>query len=111
MAFYRYNTNVFSSKRERTYEILLQDMVDTYSDAADSTQANSTAATSPSGSATLVGGYPFRKREVDSKMVRELDGPLIDFNRQTWWYRVIDYMTHYETKCSAGTRTSAKKDH
>ena len=66
--FCRYNTSAFSSRRERTYEILLRDMYNNYSDsgghghnnnnvALSSTAAAATAAssvTSPSGD----GGSP-----------------------------------------------------
>ena len=45
MDVFRYKANVFSSKRERTYEMLLQDMYDNFwsqgTDASDVCRANS----------------------------------------------------------------------
>ena len=55
----RYNTSAFSSRRERTYEILLRDMYNNYSDSGghgghnNNNMALSSAASSSSASASV----------------------------------------------------------
>lgn len=69
-----YNTNVFSSKRERTYEMLLQDMYDQYILAPlDETKGMGGYSGAGDISASqMMGTSGFRKKEVDTKMVRNL---------------------------------------
>ena len=64
LLFIRYKANVFSSKRERTYEMLLQDMYDNYWSHGtdwDSGRANS------AGSIKLYG----HQRKLQEQMVRK----------------------------------------
>ena len=63
ISFYRYKANVFSSKREKTYEMLLQDMYDNYwSQSVDSDSGIRTN----SGSIKLYG----HQRKAQEQMVR-----------------------------------------
>ncbi|XP_059082033.1 GTPase-activating Rap/Ran-GAP domain-like protein 3 isoform X1 [Tigriopus californicus] len=66
-----YNTNVFSSKRERTYEMLLQDMYDQYILAPMDDTKGSMGGYSGTGDTTatqMIGTSGFRKKEIDTKM-------------------------------------------
>ena len=79
---FRYKANVFSSKRERTYEILLQDMYDNYWNHGtdwDNSRSNT------GGSIKLYGN----QRKVQEQMVR---GTLILIKDFKWYFMCMFFL-------------------
>ena len=83
--FCRYNTSAFSSRRERTYEILLRDMYNNYSDSGghgshnnnnvvSAVASSSTSVTSPSGDGGSPPAVAIHKNKEQTAQVRSTAG-------------------------------------